>query len=232
MLALAETPAADVPCSVVPTPVEQVARRAERARARATQCMDDAGEAPPPPPARFDAANPYAAGTLKSACWSALEPAGADGLAVAAIAAAVAERLPGAAATASSIVAALGQDAANFVRIAPATYALRMALPGAGMPRPRPAAPAVASVPLPAAGPNAGAAPAFPATLMALSLNELRAAFLAVVGRATKSKNKNWLRTRLLERDFCGGFASAPAECADADAAILHSGEQGAGSDA
>ena len=223
-------PAPEIPCSVVPTPVEQTARRAERARARATQWLDDAGEAAPPPPARFDAVNPYAAGSLKSACWSVLEPAGAGGLTSAAITAAVAEVLPsGAAPLASSIIAALGQED-NFVRIAPATYALRAALPGAGTPRPRLAAPAAASAPVPAAEPTAGTAPTFPATLMALSLNELRAAFLAVVGRPTKSKNKAWLRTRLLERDFCGGFACAPAECADAE--ILPSGEQGAGSDA
>ena len=217
----------DIPCSVVPTPVEQMACRAERARARASNWMDD-GEAapPPPPPARFDAVNPYAAGTLKSACWSVLEPAGAGGLTSAAITTALAEMLSSAAApTASSIIAALGQED-NFVRIAPATYALRAALPGAGTPRPR------LAVLVPAAEPTAGMAPEFPASLMALSLNELRSAFLAVVGRATKSKNKTWLRTRLLERGFCGGFACAPAECAAVDADILPSGEQGAGSDA
>ena len=222
----------EIPCSAVPTPVEQMACRAERARARASQWMD-AGEAAPPPPARFDAVNPYAAGTLKSACWSVLEAAGAGGLTSAAITTAVAQVLSSAAApTASSIIAALGQED-NFVRIAPATYALRAVLPGAGTPRPRLAVPAAAIVPMPAAEPAACMAPEFPATLMALSLNELRSAFLAVVGRPTKSKNKSWLRTRLLERDFCGGFACAgPAECAATDAEILPSGEQGAGSDA
>ena len=212
---------------MVPTPVEQMARRAERARARTTQWMDDA-EAAAAPPVTFDSSNPYAAGTLKSACWLVLEPAGAGGLTSAAITASVAALLAGAAPNASSVVAALGQDAANFVRIAPATYALRMALPGAGTPRPRLAVPALASVPLPTTEPNAE----YPATLMALSLNELRAAFLAVVGRPTKSKNKSWLRTRLLERDFSGSFACAPAECADVNAEVLPSRERGAASDA
>ena len=223
-------PAEDVP---VPTPVEQVARRAERARARATQWADDADEAPPPPPARFDEANPYAAGTLKSACWSVLEQAGAGGLTSAAITTAVAALLsPAAAPAASSIIAALGQEH-NFVRIAPATYALRAALPGAGTPRPRLSVPSPVSMPAAASERNdAGMAPAFPATLMAMPLKELREAFLAVVGRATKSKNKTWLRTRLLERGFSGSLACAPAECADAAADILQSGEQGAGGDA
>ena len=38
---------------------------------------------------------------------------------------------------------------------------------------------------------------------------------LEVCGRATKSKNKAWLRNRLTERGFTGeaGLAAAPAEC-------------------
>jgi len=226
LLALAESPPA------VPTPAEQLASRAERARARAQQAAcDDAGAAlrsPAPPVPRFDSVNPYAEGTLKSACWTVLEPAGAGGLATAAIVAAVSAgglvswsvaRTP-----VNSVTAALGQEPQSFVRVAPCTYALRKALPGAGTPRPRASPP---QEPAPAAVvEQPPQAPAWPATLTAMSLNELRDAFEAVCGRRTKSKNKQWLRSRLHERGFTGGgstdgdeLTSAPAECADEAAA-------------
>ena len=44
---------------------------------------------------------------------------------------------------------------------------------------------------------------------MAMSLNELRAAFEAVIGRKTASKNKAWMRNRLAERGFAGGAPAA-----------------------
>lgn len=245
LLALAEAPVDDdMVGAAVLTPMEQAASRAERARSRAMQWADDASAPvllPPPTSPQFDTANPYAAGTLKSACWSVLEPAGAAGLSTSAIASAVsaaglvswsAARTPS-----NSVTAALGQEAANFARVAPATYALRLLLPHPeGTPRlrlsptPTPAA-ATAAEPPPLAAPMAApmaapveqpaqeAAPAestmWPATLVALSLNELRQAFLEVCGRATKSKNKAWLRNRLTERGFTGdaGLAAAPAEC-------------------
>ena len=44
---------------------------------------------------------------------------------------------------------------------------------------------------------------------MAMSLNELRAAFETVIGRKTASKNKAWMRNRLAERGFAGGAPAA-----------------------
>ena len=234
LLALAETPAAAATETIgaaVPTPAEQAASRAHRAQARAMQWADDAGAIvlPPQPPAspQFDASNPFAAGTLKSACWSVLELAGAAGLSTSAIVTAVAAAglmsWDAARTPANSVTAALGQETANFVRIAPSTYALRKELPGAGTPRPHispppppVAAPAVSVEQTPEETIEAAEAPQCPAALMALSLNQLRDAFLAVCGRATKSKNKAWMRSRLSERGFTGGdLACAPAECAD-----------------
>lgn len=236
LLALAEAPVVDddIVGAAVLTPMEQAASRAERARSRAMQWADDASAVvllPPPTSPQFDTANPYAAGTLKSACWSVLEPAGAAGLSTSAIASAVsaaglvswnAARTP-----TNSVTAALGQEAANFARVAPATYALRLLLPyPEGTPRPRlsptptPVAASAAAEQEPVAAveqalQEAAPAESWPATLMVLSLNELRQAFLEVCGRATKSKNKAWLRNRLTERGFTGeaGLAAAPAEC-------------------
>ncbi len=121
----------------------------------------------------------------------------------------------------NSVIAALSADSANFVRIAPCTYALRASLhgcaatgaaPGAGAGAPYSAADAASTPAVDVAEHDA---------LGALSLNELRAAFEAVCGRKTTSKNKDWLRRRLQERGYYAGgdVAALPSDGAENESA-------------
>jgi hypothetical protein len=187
-----------------------------------------AGGQQQPPPLRFDTVCPYTPGTIKSACWKVLESAGAGGLTSAEIVEQARGLLPWGAAGAAktprnSVVAALSQEGANFVRVAPCTYALRKALqPGGGggggggggnddgaSAGDFTDATAALGAVVASDGPQCAA-------LMALSLAELRAAFAERCGRKTTSKNKMWLRNRLSERAFAGDAAAgAPAEAAD-----------------